>query len=175
MPALFALDDIEKLPLFAQAFLASRMARRAIFFLPDDVKADDRAAMLAICDALDLTARAGSAPMEGLRPHYDRAQSLRNGGAGQAAEALYWAIDAAGAAHAANDFPVDATCIRDVQNALAAASGAHGLSPLQVRVYAAADLDQLRFACAEAGVGRYNALGDQVMGRMAPVYPPDRR
>ncbi|MEK7265283.1 MAG: hypothetical protein AAB227_04200, partial [Pseudomonadota bacterium] len=75
----------------------------------------------------------------------------------------------------ANDFPIDQTCIDDVQKAFAAASAAEGMSPLQIRLYAAADLDQLRFACGEAGIGFYDALGPQVMGRLAPVYPPDAR
>ena len=175
MAAIFELDQIAKLPLYAQAFIASRMARRAIFHLPKSFAEKDRAAMLAACDALDAFARDGGASMERTKPLYDCARKYRGGPAGEAAEALYWAIDATGAADSANDFPVDQTCIRDAENAFASASRAEGLSPLQVRTYMAADMDQLRFACGEAGIGFYDALGEHVMGRMAQVSPPDDR
>lgn len=175
MAAIFELDEISKLPLFAQALIASRMARRAIFHLPKEFPAEVRSAMLGVCDALDEIAESGSCPENKFSALGAAINGLRGGKAGEAAEALYWAWDSAGAAHASNDFPVDATCIRDAQNAIASASRARGLSPLQVRIFAAADLDQLRFACGEAHIGFYDALGASVMGRMAPVYPPDER
>ncbi len=175
MAAIFELDAIRELPLYAQAFLASRMARRALFLLPKTFPENDRAALIGICDALDAFCRDGGASMKKMRPIYDRVGGLRGGAAGEAAEALYWAVDATASAEAANDFPVDQTCIRDVQNAFAAASRADGLSPLQVRTLLAGDFDQLRFACGEAGIGFYDALGGHVMGRMAPVQPPDDR
>jgi len=175
VPAIFELGEIPKLPLYAQALMASRMARRAIFNLPKDFPGKDRASMLAVCDALDDLCRDGGASMNRMKPLYDRVSSLRGGAAGEAAEALYWAVDATASAEAANDFPVDQTCIRDVENAFASASRAKGLSALQVRTYAAADLDQLRFACGEASVNFYDALGGAVFGRLAPVYPPDDR
>ncbi len=175
MPALFELDEISKLPLFAQAFIASRMARRAALHLPGDFPAADRKTMLDICDVLDRAVASGASSLDKLRPHFDKIYELRGGPAGEAAEAVYWALDAASAADAANDFPVDTTCIRDTQNALAAASRSHGLSPLQVRVFAAADLDTLRFVCAETKIGFYDPLGSYVMERVAPVYPPDMR
>ena len=175
MPAIFELDQAAKLPLYAQAFIAARMARRAILFLPRDFPAAERAMMIEVCDKLDALCRDGGASMKKMQPLYDRANGFRGAAAGEAAEALYWAVDATASAEAANDFPVDATCIRDAQNAMAAASRSQGLSPLQVRVYAAADLDTLRFACAEAPVQFYDALGPYVMERIAPVYPPDER
>jgi len=33
----------------------------------------------------------------------------------------------------------------------------------------------LRFACHEARVGRYDALGADVFARLAPVLPPDAK
>ena len=175
MAALFELDQIPALPLFAQVLIASRMARRAVYRLPGKFATEDRQAMLDLCDMLDDTANTGELWAEKMRPIADRIDALRGGPAGEAAEALFWAWDAAGAAHGAQSFPVDQTCIRDVQNALAAASRAQGLSPLEVRLFAAADLDQLRFTCGEAHIGFYDALGPGVMGRLAPVYPPDER
>jgi hypothetical protein len=175
VPPIFELGEIPKLPLYAQALMASRMARRAILHLPRDFPAEDRALMLETCDALDQFCKDGGASMNRMKPLYDRVWSFRGGAAGEAAEALYWAVDATASAEAANDFPVDQTCVRDVENAFASASRAAGLSPLQVRLYAAADLDQLRFACGEASVNFYDALGAAVFGRLAPVYPPDDR
>lgn len=168
----FELDQIRTLPLWAQVLIAARMARRATLRLAKGFPDEDRAAMLALCDALDEAAAIGEYWEEKLAPLAARMKALRGGAAGEAADALYWAWDAAGAAHGAQSFPVDATCVRDVENAIAAASRAEGLTPLQVRLFAAADLEQLRFACGEAHVGFYDALGAHVMGRLAPVYPP---
>lgn len=127
--------------------------------------------MVSICDALDDVARRGEFRDKKMKPMAAAIAGLRGGPAGQAAEALYWAYDAAGAAIGALDFPVDATCMSDVRNAIAAASRAHGLSPLQVGIFAAVDLDQLRFACGEAQINFYDALGPEVMSRLAPVWP----
>lgn len=173
--ALFELDAIPKLPLWAQALIAARMARRAIFNLPNKFDENDRRSLLTLCDALDDAAATGEYRKATIAPLAARMEALRGGAGGAAVDALYWAWDAAGAAHGAQSFPVDATCIGDVQQAIAAASRAEGLSPLEVRIFAAADLDQIRFACGEAHVGFYDALGPEVMGRLAPVYPPDER
>ncbi len=173
MAALFELDDIPKLPLWAQVLIASRMARRAILHLPKSVSLTDRKALLDLCDATDEAAEVGEYLETKTRPLADRMNALRSGPIGEVAEACYWAWDAAGAAHGAQSFPVDATCIRDAQNAISAASRSNGLSALQVRIFAAADLDLLRFACAEFKIGFYDALGAGVMGRLTPVYPPD--
>lgn len=175
MPAILELDRLGELPLYAQALLASRMARRAIFCLPDSFPAVTKRELLAVCDRLDELCRNGGAAMTVMRPLYERANACRGSAAGEAAEALYWAVDATASADAANDFPVDETCRRDARLAFAAAGRAEGLSPLQVMTLLAADMDQLRFACAEAGVGTYDALGPAVMGRLAPVWPPSRK
>jgi hypothetical protein len=171
--ALFELDAILKLPLWAQVLIAARMARRAVLHLPKEFDRKERQSLLALCDALDEATATGEYWKDRIDPLAARMKALRGGAGGEAVEALYWAWDAAGAAHGAVGFPVDATCIRDVENALAAASRSEGLSPLRVRLFAAADLDQIRFACGEGAVGFYDALGPQVMGRLAPVYPPD--
>jgi hypothetical protein len=175
VPALFELDAIPKLPLWAQVLIAARMARRAVLHLPKEFDRKEREPLLALCDALDNAAATGEYWKEKIAPLAARMAAMRGGAGGEAVEALYWAWDAAGAAHGAESYPVDATCIGDVQNAIDAASHAEGLSPLKVRIFASADLDQIRFACSEGAVGFYDALGPQVMGRLAPVYPPDKR
>lgn len=124
MPAIFEFDQIEKLPLRAQALIASRMARRAIFHLPKEFSQADRRAMLDLCDALDRAAATGDLDPVALRDVIEEALATREGPAGEAAEALYWAWDAAGAAGAALDFPVDDICVMSALNAIAAASRA---------------------------------------------------
>lgn len=173
MSAIFELDEIPKLPLWAQVLIAARMARRAVLLLPKSFGAGDRKALLDLCDAIGEAAESGEYRHKMMTPLAAKLDAMRRGPAGEAAEAVYWALDAAGAAHGAQSFPVDATCVRDVQNAIASASRAKELSPLQVRLFAAADLDSLRFACGEARVGFYDALGVDVIGRLAPVDPPD--
>ncbi|MFZ5617235.1 MAG: hypothetical protein ACOZAA_07945 [Pseudomonadota bacterium] len=175
MAAIFELDEVEKLPLRAQALIASRMARRAILHLPREFSEGDRQAMLALCDALDRAAATGDLDPTALDEVIERALATRGGPAGEAAEALYWAWDAAGAAIGALDFPVDDICIMSASNAIASASRTYGMTPLQAVIFAAADLDLLRFACKEANVGFYDALGAGVMGRLPPVHPPDER
>lgn len=174
MPAILELDQFGKLPLYAQALMASRIARRAVLCLPDSFPETAKAAMITVFDELDALCRDGGAAVNVMRPLYEQANAWRGSTAGEAAEALYWAVDATASAEAANDFPVDETCTRDARQAFAAAGRAEGLSPLQVMTYLAADLDQLRFACAEAHIGMYDPLGPAVMGRLAPVYPPSR-
>jgi hypothetical protein len=155
--------------------MASRIARRAILHAPDRFPAGAKEDMLEVCDRLDALCATGGAAMAVMRPLYERAKAWRGTPAGEAAEALYWAVDATASAEAANDFPADETCRRDAREAFAAAGNADGLSPLQVMTFLAADMDQLRFACAEAGVGAYDPLGPSVMGRLAPVRPPSRK
>lgn len=174
MPAILELDQIGKLPLYAQALMASRIARRAVFQLPDSYPVTAKGGMLSVCDQLDAFCRDGGAAMSVMRPLYEQAKSWRGPAAGEAAEALYWAVDATASAEAANDFPADETCTRDARQAFAAAGRAERLSPLQVMTYLAADLDQIRFACEESRIGFYDALGPAVMSRLAPVYPPSR-
>lgn len=174
MPAIFELHQIGDLPLYAQALMAARMARRAILHSPDAVPAPVKADMLGVCDRLDAFCAGGGAGMQRMRPLYDLVNGWRGSAAGAAAEALYWAVDAVASAEAANDFPVDETCRRDARQAFAEAGRAEGLSPLQVMTFLAADMDQLRFACEESRIGCYDALGPAVMGRLAPVYPPSR-
>lgn len=44
------------------------------------------------------------------------------------------------------------------------------VNALQLRILLAGDIDQLRFACSEVGVGIYDALPEHVFLRLAPVH-----
>lgn len=174
--AIFNLDAIGELPLWGQVLLASRMARRAAYALGGESMARMRRVLTAGCDAVDRCAQAG-AWLDEERAAIGAAREIAASGDDlAAAEAFACVADATHAAHESLDFSAAETaCVHSAAKALACAAEAPGLSPLQVRIYAAADLDQLRFACSEAGVGRYDALGLHVMGRLAPVHRPDAR
>lgn len=172
--AIFELDQIKDLPFWAQVLIASRMARRAALWLPANVPQATRDSLVAACDALDRFAQAGTRTSEDTTTIKNADAIPDNAIIHAAAETLRWASDAAMAAHDTQDFgAADAACINSAKQAMNWAMQSPGLNPLQVRVFAAADLDTLRFACKESRVGRYDPLGKDVMGRIAPVYPPN--
>lgn len=166
-------DGYRALPLWAQVLVASRVARRAALWMPSSVSASVRDKLLVGCDALDRSAEAGARSRED-RPVLELAAALQpcvysHG----AATAMYYAVDSAHAAEDSLDFSAAETaCTGSAGRAIAAASESRGLNPLQVQVLVAADVDLLGFACKEAGVGRYDALGASVMQRLPPVHPP---
>lgn len=171
--AIFQLDTLSSLPLWAQVLIASRLARRATLWLPEQTPQDSRNALIARCDILDRCARVGEGgrgELEALAKDTPRVHRL----AYEAAEAVHHAASAAFAAQSSQDFgAAEPSVPAGLHNAMVHASRSHGLSALQVRIFAAADMDLLRFACAEAGIGRYDGLKDAVH-RLAPVHPPDR-
>src|SRR4051794_3358179 len=108
------LDQFDKLPLWGQVLVASRLVRRRALTLPTEIKGGRiavREVVLAACDAIEQccvdgggTTHVAKALQQGmdLRGHrIDEAESL--------GEAIWYAIDACRAAEAAYDFPVDAT------------------------------------------------------------------
>lgn len=170
MSSLRSIDDLATLPLWGQALVASRMVRRAAKALPRDDST--RSAIEAACDAIDESARRGA-----LTPA--ARQAAEGGGTGQAAlspgsesfrEALRWALDAAAAAHDAQDFPIDATVTNSARSAIAAIAGDRRVAPLQLAILSGGDVDQVAFASGEARIGTYDALTDYVFERLAPVH-----
>jgi hypothetical protein len=159
--------DIGQLPLFAQALVASRLARRACLAMMHDAPLG---IALAACDAIDAVARAG----DGWRETLDapkRARSLpRTGDTEAALEAVRWAFDAAGAAQGALDFPVDAVVTNSARRSIDAVMADPRVSALQVMIVLAADIDQVAFACREAHVRTYDGVGAHVLSRLAPCH-----
>jgi len=174
--AIFELETIRDLPMWAQVLLASRLTRRAALWLNPDTPPTARELLLAGCDAVDRCVQAGErsaaelvvieravrhSPVRCARPVFD---------------AMYFLADAAYAAESSLDFEAaEPACSGSVQKSMAALCELDTLNPIQVRIFAAADLDSLRFACHEARVGRYDALGADVFARLAPVLPPDAK
>ncbi len=170
---LFDLKFYDQLPLWGQVLLASRLLRRAILALPENAPASTRLAMLAGCDAIDRSACAGEVL------HADKAE-LKRAASFQptcytmaVATSMNWAVDAVLAAEDSTSFgAAEAACGRSVGTALMWAMEADGMTALQGRIYAATDLDLIRFACAEFRIGRYDGLTKNVMSRLVPIVAP---
>lgn len=143
---------LEKLPLWAQVLVASRLLRRAALAL------QDRSA-LAQCDYADASAWAGECQV-GTPP-------ACTGPLHTAAEQL---ADATAAAQGAQSFPVDRCVTAGAQRCIDAICAVRGVNVVQAAILLGADLDQLNFACKEVGVGTYDGLGAHVRGRLAPVH-----
>lgn len=144
------------------------MARRAVLAM---MGGPDRAVAIAACDLVDGIARRGDG-WRGSRPEMRALAGIRRGRDNEAAlEGVRWAYDSAGAAQGANDFPVDAIVGASAQRCLAAIGEDPRVSPLQIAILAAADVDLLAFACAESHVHMYDPLGADVFGRLTPCHP----
>ncbi len=171
--ALHVKEVLTQLPLWAHVLVASRVVRRgAMAMLACDAALLAQA--LAVCEAIERCAAAGCGTRDA-RAAFDAAAALPEtplpATAAAAAHALRWTVDAARAAESALDFPVDDTVTRSALAAMAALAQDPRVSSLQLAVLAAADLDQIRFACGEIRLGRYDGLTDHVLCRLAPVHP----
>lgn len=171
--AIFELDQMDKLPLWALVLMASRAARRAVLSLRGRIAEAEQRARLAGCDALDAAAEAGSCAKvkEALR----RAASAQPTASGrEVASSLYFAADAAQAAEASLDFSAAETaCVNSVMKSIGEARSVKTMTALQSTILLSSDFDQLRFTCGEARIGRYDGLGRDVMLRLTPVHPPE--
>lgn len=172
--AIFELEKIGELPLWAQVLIASRVAKRAVLALPNSVDAQTRATLLEGCDAIERCAVAGEW-IKAERQAIERAMELHpSGAAGAVGMALYYAADAAHAAHDSLDFSAaQSACVSSARKSMQASMGASGVNPLQVMTFMAADLETVRFACKEGGVRTYDGVGKYVMERICPVYAPE--
>lgn len=171
MAAILELDRFGELPLWAQVLAATRMVRRAALSLSDLLDAATAALVGDACAALERSADAGDIARAD-QNQLDLAKALREraGLEGVVGEALWWTIDAAGAAQAAQDFPVDATVTNSALNTIRSIAAARGFNHIQVQVVLAGDFDLLRFMCRESGVGTYNGLTASVAGNLPPLH-----
>lgn len=171
--ALFEIDAIKDLPLWGQVYIASRMIRRALYVLPASAPETLRKTYEAGCDAIDRCAEAGEW-LKSEKPAIKRAGDCKPIRAtSQIASAFHYVADATHAAHDSLDFSAaETSSVRSSYTAIGLAACSPGLNALQATIFAASDLDQLRFACKEGNVGRYDGLGSHVIGRMAPIHPP---
>jgi hypothetical protein len=168
--AIFELDQYRQLPLWAQVLMAARLVRRALKELPADDDAEIVRLIAEACDAATQCATHGSIPR-----HLEKA--LRNGigfnpTAGDTAlwSAMYFLIDATAAAQASESFSAaDAACSSSVGHCFAHIGDSPEMSPLRVQILLAADLDLLRFACKDSGVGTYDAIPQDVLLRLTPA------
>ena len=169
--ALLSGDRGEDLPLWAQALLASRLTQRAVLAMARDgqLPTADRDLLLKGCQAVDRCASQGSYMKAEVGAIKAASAWTPTRGADSLAHAMSWAADAALAANDASDFSAAETaCVNSTWQALVHAAQSPGLNPLQARMFIAADVDLLRFACGEFRTGRYDALGP-VMGRLTTI------
>lgn len=160
--------DLASLPLYGQALVAGRMARRAVLAMLQEA---DLEKGLAACDVIERIARREDSWRSG-HPAMRAMERIRPGrGKHAALEAVRWAFDSVGAAQGANDFPVDHVVGASAQRCFAAITADARVSAVQVAILIAADVDQIGFACSEANVQFYDALPMHVFGRLAPCHP----
>lgn len=176
MPAIFELNQFGELPLWAQALVAMRMTRRGVltFINPDAAPhAAVRAAINRACGIIEACAIEGNG-VHRHEPELDAAMALRDDCPRDLLPlccSAWWSVDSARAAQSANDFPIDATVANSARQAIAALAQDRRIIPLQLATVFAADFDQVRFACTEARIGRYDGLTRHVLDRLAPVHP----
>lgn len=154
--------DLPSLPLYAQALIASRLARRAALAMLTGPALE---AAIASCDAIDHFAQAG----DGFRDDHPLYRNHPRGNTPH--EALHWAWDSLAAAHSSSDFPIDPTVTASARRAIAAVTQDPRVSAIQVAILLAADIDQTHFACQEASISKYAGLTPHVLARLAPCHP----
>lgn len=172
--AIFELDTIKTLPLWAQVLIASRLCRRGAMWLALDASPDTRAILLAGCDAVDRCALLGQRPQAEIVTIEHAVRLVPTRETQPALGAMYFTADAATAAESALDFAAaESACTQSVLKAMNSIALQPPFSPIQLRIFAAADLSQLRFACKENKIGRYDALGAAVFARLVHIIAPD--
>lgn len=144
------------LPLFAQALVAARIARRAVLATINNEH--DRALALAVCDALDAACRRGDGWKSAEAAHERAGAIASNRQTSSTIECLRMAVDSCGAAQASLDFPIDAPVAASAERAIEAIARDARIGPIQIHIAFAADVDLLAFACEEARINKYDGL-----------------
>lgn len=159
--------DLAALPLFAQALVAARLARRAVLAMAGP---RELAALLAACDVIESITRRGDG-WDALLPEFAALKGMPRTRSNEAAlEAVRWAFDSAGAAQGALDFPVDSVVTHSARRCVQAVCLDPRISAIQIKIIVDADVDQISFACGEVSIGTYDGLTEHIFGRLAPCH-----
>ena len=162
-----------ELPLWAQVLVAARMLQRAALAMQAELPEALHALIERVVAAMQDCAREGG-QVHRRQALFDEAMAQRDAPVAAATAPLrgllWYAVDATRAADAAQDFPIDATVAQSTLAAVRALAADARVTPLQLLVLMAGDIDQLRYACDEARVDRYAALPQAVFLRLAPVH-----
>lgn len=161
---------LAELPLWAQVLVALRMTLRLL-----QGGADTAGGWRAHADAALAATQAciaeGNVDADATRVFDAWSADRPDNGPASLDGALNCVLDAARAAAAALDFAIDDTVTHSALRAISHLAADVRVAPMQLLVSMAADIDQLRFACGEARVGRYDALPKAVFLRLAPAHP----
>lgn len=164
-------EAFSKLPLFAQAFAAARMLKRAILALPESDPKKPREELNRIYEEIEQCVAAGASVEESI---VELSRKLRDGtrklSINSIGECAWYAVDSTRAALAALDFPVDATVTNSAMNAMRALGQSPRLTSLQMAILLASDIDLLAFICKEEKVHQYDAITGKVVSRMTPCH-----
>ncbi|MBX3365332.1 MAG: hypothetical protein KF866_11285 [Phycisphaeraceae bacterium] len=163
------IDSLPRLPLWAQVLVAARILERAALAMAPS--GDVSTTLADAYQALQRCARDGGG-VSRERACFNRAAALhtRPDVDQSLAACAASVIDAARAAEAALDFPIDSTVTASVRRAIAAIGSDPRISQTQLVILVASDVDQIAFALSEISVGTYDGLTDHVFGRLAPVH-----
>lgn len=159
--------ELKSLPLFAQALVACRLARRAALAM---MAGADQALALEACDAIEAIARDADGWRDENPPIKALAKIRRTRENESALEAVRWAYDSVGVAQGALDFSVDATVTGSAQRCINAVCDDPRVSKLQIMIVLDGDIDQIAFACKEGNVNANDGVGGHVLGRLTPCH-----
>ena len=164
---LHATPQLAWLPLFAQALVACRLARRTVQAM---LTGADQKVALQVCDALEAACKQGDRWCDE-HSSLDSLGSIRVWREHEVVlSTLHLTRAAIAAAQNAIASPVDETATYFVQRCIAAVSSDPRISSLQIAILVNSDVDQLTFICQEARIDKLQGVGDYALGRLAPCH-----
>lgn len=149
------------LPGAARALVAVRVARRACLAMLVDPGQQEAA--LAACDAIERLTLAPTPSPTSPTPAASQPAMAALGKVGRSRETEA-ALEAVRLAWESLGDP------GAVSRTINAVCGDERVSSMQIAIVVAADIDQLTFACEEAGIGQGDGLSAHVLGRLAPCH-----
>lgn len=164
------LDSLNRLPLWGQVLIAARMLKRALLAMSGTMPAAAVLHVQALVDAIEHCSAGGGPARPCLQAFEAVASAPKTCETSALIEAARLAVDAARAAEAAHDFPVDATVTQSCLASLRALSADARVLPVQIAVLLGGDIDLVRFVASEAGIDRFAPLGRGFPERLLPVH-----